>query len=159
MTFALPPPLPRTLVGVLSVAQLGRSAAPSVAMLSIARQQTKMPVAMPAGKTMLDGCAFTADRSGHHAATGLRRAGFAAEPTELDRIEARYGLDVFWKAFLANRAGYQLGIPRVPLSELYDGCRAAIERRGGEVALRAPVRRLRAVVDSRSSRRRNGRRI
>ena len=62
---------------------------------------------------------------------------------ELDRIDARYGLDVFWKAFLANRAGYRLGIPRVPLGELYDGCRAAIERRGGEVALRSPVRRVR----------------
>ena len=67
---------------------------------------------------------------------------------ELDRIDARYGLDVFWKAFLANRAGYRLGIPRVPLGELYDGCRAAIERQGGEVALRAPVRRVR-IADGR----------
>ena len=43
---------------------------------------------------------------------------------ELDRIDARYGLDVFWKAFLANRDGYRLGVPRVPLGDLYDGCRA-----------------------------------
>jgi squalene-associated FAD-dependent desaturase len=66
---------------------------------------------------------------------------------ELDRIDARYGLDVFWKAFLANRAGYRLGIPCVPLGELYDGCRAAIERDGGEVALRSPVQRLRVADD------------
>ena len=51
---------------------------------------------------------------------------------ELDRIDARYGLDVFWKAFLANRAGYRVGIPRVPLGELYDGCREALERRAGK---------------------------
>jgi zeta-carotene desaturase len=66
----------------------------------------------------------------------------------LDRIDARYGLDVFWKAFLANRTGYRIGIPSVPLGELYEGCRAAIERRGGEVALRATVRGLR-VADGR----------
>lgn len=59
---------------------------------------------------------------------------------ELDHMDARYGLDVFWKAFLANRSGYLVGIPRVPLGELYGGCRAAIESRGGEVALRAAVR-------------------
>src|SRR5262249_55730094 len=43
---------------------------------------------------------------------------------------------------LASRSGYRLGLPRVPLSDLYDGCRAAIERRGGEVILRSAVRSL-----------------
>ena len=62
---------------------------------------------------------------------------------ELARLDARYGLDVCWKAFLSNRDGYVLGVPRVPLGELYDGCGAAIERRGGQVVLRAPVRGLR----------------
>jgi squalene-associated FAD-dependent desaturase len=62
---------------------------------------------------------------------------------ELDRIDARYGLDVFWKAFLANRSGYRVGIPLVPLGELYSGCLAAIERRGGEVVVRATARKLR----------------
>jgi len=61
---------------------------------------------------------------------------------ELGRTDARYGVDVFWKAFLANRKGFELGIPSVPLGELYDGCRAAVESRGGEVALRAGVRRI-----------------
>jgi zeta-carotene desaturase len=41
-----------------------------------------------------------------------------------------------------------VGIPRTPLGELYDGCGAAIQRRGGEVALRAAVRGLR-VSDGR----------
>lgn len=57
-------------------------------------------------------------------------------------MEARYGLDVFWKAFLCARSGYILGIPRVPLGKLYEGCRAAIEERGGEVLCRATVRGL-----------------
>jgi len=68
---------------------------------------------------------------------------------ELGRTDARYGADVFWKAFLANRAGFQLGIPAVPLAELYDGCRAAIERQGGEVLLRTGVREIR-IADGRA---------
>jgi squalene-associated FAD-dependent desaturase len=67
---------------------------------------------------------------------------------ELARMDARYGLDVFWKAFLANRGDYLLGVPRTPLGDLYAGCGAALERRGGEISLRAPVRGLR-VSDGR----------
>ncbi|HEV2342001.1 MAG TPA: hydroxysqualene dehydroxylase HpnE [Candidatus Acidoferrales bacterium] len=67
---------------------------------------------------------------------------------ELDRTDARYGIDVFWKAFLASRRGYILGIPSVPLGDLYAGCRIAIEREGGEVRSRAAVRGIR-VADGR----------
>jgi zeta-carotene desaturase len=67
---------------------------------------------------------------------------------DLGRTDARYGVDVFWKAFLANRKGYRVGIPSVPLGELYDGCRSAIEQRGGEVELRAGVREIR-IADGR----------
>ena len=35
-----------------------------------------------------------------------------------------------------------MGVPAVPLAELYDGCKAEIERRGGEVSLRMPVRAI-----------------
>jgi squalene-associated FAD-dependent desaturase len=62
---------------------------------------------------------------------------------ELDRTDACFGIDVFWKAFLKNSGGYQMGVPSVPLAELYDGCRASIEKKGGEVILRAPLRSLR----------------
>lgn len=61
---------------------------------------------------------------------------------ELDRTEARYGIDVFWKAFLASKQGYRVGIPSVPLAELYEGCREAVVKRGGEVRLRAGVREI-----------------
>src|SRR6267378_4560200 len=61
---------------------------------------------------------------------------------ELDRTDARFGVDVFWKGFLSNSTGYRMGVPAVPLANLYDGCKSEIERRGGEVILRAPVRGL-----------------
>jgi squalene-associated FAD-dependent desaturase len=66
---------------------------------------------------------------------------------ELDHIDARYGVDVFWKAFLSTRAGYYVGIPRVPLGELYEGCRKALAGQGGEVQLRAGVRGFLVVDD------------
>ena len=61
---------------------------------------------------------------------------------ELDRTDARFGVDVFWKAFLSNRTGYRMGVPTVPLADLYDGCKTAVEKKGGEVSLRAPVRSI-----------------
>jgi len=30
---------------------------------------------------------------------------------ELEKTDARYGIDVFWKAFLSNRTGYRMGVP------------------------------------------------
>jgi squalene-associated FAD-dependent desaturase len=62
---------------------------------------------------------------------------------ELDRAEARYGIDVFWKTFLANREGSLIGLPSVPLAELYGGCGPAIARQGGEVKLRSGMREIR----------------
>ncbi len=58
----------------------------------------------------------------------------------LERTDAQYGVDVFWKAFLANRAGYRIGVPTVPLADLYDGCKNNLISRGGEVRLRATIR-------------------
>ena len=62
---------------------------------------------------------------------------------ELDRTDARFGIDVFWKAFLSNRTGYRMGVPVVPLADLYEGCKVAIENKGGEVTLRSPMRGVR----------------
>ena len=63
---------------------------------------------------------------------------------ELARTDARYGIDVFWKAFLGSREGYRVGIPSVPLANLYDGCRNSIVQQGGEVRLRTGVGKIRA---------------
>jgi squalene-associated FAD-dependent desaturase len=62
---------------------------------------------------------------------------------ELDRIDARYGIDVFWKAVLSNKTGYRMGVPAVALGDLYEGCRRSIEQKGGEVIFRSPLRGLR----------------
>lgn len=62
---------------------------------------------------------------------------------ELARTDARYGIDVFWKAFLANRGGYRVSIPSVPLAQLYDGCLAAVVKQGGEARLRSGAREIR----------------
>jgi squalene-associated FAD-dependent desaturase len=62
---------------------------------------------------------------------------------ELDRIDARYGIDVFWKAVLSNKTGYRMGVPSVALGDLYEGCRTAVEQKGGEVVFRSPLRGLR----------------
>ena len=67
---------------------------------------------------------------------------------ELDNIDARYGIDVFWKTVLSNRTGYRMGVPAVPLAELYEGCKTAIESKGGEAQLRAPARGLRIANNS-----------
>jgi squalene-associated FAD-dependent desaturase len=62
---------------------------------------------------------------------------------ELSRTDAGYGIEVFWKAFLGNSTGYRIGIPVVPLADLYGGCREGIVQRGGEVQLRVSVREIR----------------
>ena len=38
---------------------------------------------------------------------------------ELARTDARFGIDVFWKAFLSNSTGYRMGVPAVPLANLF----------------------------------------
>jgi zeta-carotene desaturase len=64
---------------------------------------------------------------------------------DLDRADAQYGIDVLWKGFLSTRGGYRIGVPRVPLGELYEGCRDAVERRSGELLSRAGVHCIRVV--------------
>lgn len=60
---------------------------------------------------------------------------------ELDRMAARHGLQVFWLGFLASPDGYRMGIPALPLSELYAPQRWRAFP-GVTVHLRTPVRRL-----------------
>lgn len=39
---------------------------------------------------------------------------------ELDRMSASYGFQVMWLGFLASRSGYEMGVPAVPLADLYE---------------------------------------
>ena len=60
---------------------------------------------------------------------------------ELDRMAARYGLQVIWLGFLASAQGYEMGVPAVALAELY---RAEAWSKFERVRLRmrAPVDRV-----------------
>lgn len=61
---------------------------------------------------------------------------------DLDRISVRYGAQVFRESFLKSAAAGRMGVPSVPLSELYSAAIAYIQARKGEVQLRASVERL-----------------
>jgi zeta-carotene desaturase len=62
---------------------------------------------------------------------------------ELDRTDAAYGASVFWKAFLAHPRAFEMGIPAIPLSEIYDSIAPRIERRGGTVRMRCGMSGIR----------------
>src|SRR5579884_2249993 len=60
---------------------------------------------------------------------------------ELDRMAASHGFQVFRLGFLASRNNYEMGVPAVPLSELYsDEAWRRIE--GVRLHLRCPVERV-----------------
>jgi zeta-carotene desaturase len=61
---------------------------------------------------------------------------------DLDRTDANSGILVFWKAFLSNSIGFGMGVPAVPLADLYASCADRIERRGGEVRTRCSAGEL-----------------
>jgi zeta-carotene desaturase len=54
---------------------------------------------------------------------------------ELDRMAAVHGFQVFWLGFLARADAYEMGVPAVPLRELY----ACSRLRGVSVRMRCPV--------------------
>lgn len=58
---------------------------------------------------------------------------------DLDRVSVRYATQVFRESFLKSAAAGKMGVPRVPLSELYGSACEYIRSRGGEVVLRCSV--------------------
>ena len=60
---------------------------------------------------------------------------------ELDRMAAQHGFQVFWLGMLARADSYEMGIPDVPLRELYS---AEVWKRmkGVQIHARAPVERI-----------------
>ncbi len=61
---------------------------------------------------------------------------------DLDRVSVRYGAQVFRESFLKSAKAGRMGIPTVPLTELYSAGADYIRERGGEVRLRASVESL-----------------
>jgi zeta-carotene desaturase len=62
---------------------------------------------------------------------------------ELDRVSVTYAAQVFRESFLKSAAAGRIGLPCVPLTDLYNAAGAYISERGGEVQLRASVEALR----------------
>lgn len=58
---------------------------------------------------------------------------------ELDRISVHYAAKVFRESFLLSPESGRMGIPSIPLSELYNRAIDYIRQRGGEVCLRTMV--------------------
>jgi len=58
---------------------------------------------------------------------------------DLERMSVHYAAQVFRESFLKSREGGRMGVPRVPLTELYGAAAEYIGARGGEVRLRTSV--------------------
>jgi zeta-carotene desaturase len=58
---------------------------------------------------------------------------------DLERISVPHAAQVVRKSFLNSAAAGRIGLPSVPLTELYDGADNYIRARGGEVQLRAAI--------------------
>lgn len=65
---------------------------------------------------------------------------------DLDRMAASHGFQVFRLAFFASKDGYQMGVPRVPLGELYGAGRLR-RIHGLDVRLRTKVNAVRMEAD------------
>lgn len=60
---------------------------------------------------------------------------------DLDRMAARHGFQVFWLGFLARADAYEMGVPAVPLAELYSAD-AWTQIGNVRIHLRKPVERI-----------------
>ncbi|HWF02355.1 MAG TPA: hydroxysqualene dehydroxylase HpnE, partial [Candidatus Angelobacter sp.] len=58
---------------------------------------------------------------------------------ELDRVSVHYAAQVFRESFMKSAAGGRMGLPSIPLSDLYGSAIEYIRLRGGEVLLRSSV--------------------
>ena len=63
---------------------------------------------------------------------------------DLDRCSTRYAAQVFRESFLKSAEAGRMGIPAIPLSDLYSAAGEYIRQRGGEVKLRAGVESFQA---------------
>jgi zeta-carotene desaturase len=58
---------------------------------------------------------------------------------DLDRISVRYAAQVFRESFMKSAAAGRMGLPSIPLSDLYGSAVEYIRARGGQVLLRSAV--------------------
>src|SRR5204863_3817613 len=58
---------------------------------------------------------------------------------DLDRASVRYAAQVFRESFLKSAEAGRMGVPKVPLTDLYSNALSYIQQRGGEVRFRSSV--------------------
>jgi squalene-associated FAD-dependent desaturase len=58
---------------------------------------------------------------------------------DLDRMSVRYAAQVFRESFMKSAAAGRMGLPSIPLSDLYGSAAEYIRARGGQVLLRSAV--------------------
>ena len=66
---------------------------------------------------------------------------------DLDRVSIPYGAMVFRESFLRSRAGGRMGVPSIPLGELYATAGDFIRARGGETRLRAAIESFQPIPE------------
>ncbi|MFZ0631520.1 MAG: hydroxysqualene dehydroxylase HpnE [Acidobacteriaceae bacterium] len=66
---------------------------------------------------------------------------------DLDHISVHYAAKVFRESFLMSPQSGRMGIPAIPLSELYNRAIGYIEARGGQVCLRSSTDRISPAED------------
>ncbi len=66
---------------------------------------------------------------------------------DLDKVSVRYAALVFRDSFLKSAEAGRMGLPAVPLSDLYGVAASYIESRGGHVHLRSSVEAIQAAAD------------
>jgi len=114
--------------------------------LSIASAMAVLALKQPAdnGKSFL-----TWLRQHHQTDRGIERFWktilVSALNEDLDRISIPYGAQVIRESFLKSPAAGRMGIPTVPLTELYSVAGEYIKARGGEIKLRASVDGIQAA--------------
>jgi zeta-carotene desaturase len=67
---------------------------------------------------------------------------------DLDRLSVRYAVQVFRESFLKSAAAGRMGVPSVPLSDLYSSAIEYIRAHGGDSRLRAAVTAIRPQESS-----------
>src|SRR5215469_13383845 len=67
---------------------------------------------------------------------------------DLDRVSVRYATQVFRESFIKSAAAGKMGVPRVPLSDLYNSASEYIRSRGGDVLLRCSVADIKPLENS-----------
>ena len=61
---------------------------------------------------------------------------------DIDRVNAAHAIQVFQEGFLGNRWSYTMGLPTVPLVELYGSVMTTLQAAGGEVHLGRSARSI-----------------